>query len=189
MATTTSDVPVIGAGAEEVQGTEVPAEEVPQPNVSVRDPSAVSGTAARGGGPAGSPPAEGDLREVHADCLAASTFKGAMMLYLESLDGSPPQWNVFQKVGYALIEDYVDDPEVPPRDASGARSRYLSQVYAEVGDAVFGTGWRARRPRPRGAERFSLSPSPMVRGSQAPMPVEHVDDRAPPAGGVWSDTA
>ena len=55
--------------------------------------------------------------------LGVSTFKGAMILFLESLGGTPPQWNEFQKVGYALIEDYADDPEVPSRDASGARSR------------------------------------------------------------------
>ena len=131
----TSEVPVIGAGAVEVPNSEAP-EEVPQAHVSVHDQSAVTGSAARGSGPSGSLPAERDLRDAHADCLVASTFEGAMMLYLESQNGVPPQWNEFQKVGFALMHEYTDDPQVPPQDASGARTRYLSSVYGEVGEAI-----------------------------------------------------
>ena len=62
----------------------------------------------------------------------------------------------------------------------------MSQVYGEAGDAVFGAGWRARRVKPRGAERFNLSPAPNVRGPQASQLGEHAEDPAP-LGGVQLD--
>ena len=87
----------------------------------------------------------------------APDFKSAVYMYMRENE-TPPQWNEWQKMVYAIAAFYSEYMVTIPRKDLTA---FYSSLYENSQEDVFGLDWRLRRKQPEGFGAFAI-PEPVV---------------------------
>ena len=82
----------------------------------------------------------------------APDFKSAVYMYMQEND-TPPQWNEWQKMVYAIATFYSEYMDTIPRKDW---TSFFSNLYRNSQEDIFGIEWRLRRKRPDGFGAFAI---------------------------------